>query len=121
MVFNNAGETNCTVFRKRVFRYSNQQGEVDFLQRMGLATEAVAEIVELLRERQENESLETLLDKPFMPKLQLEKQRIVSRYSDGSIRVFYSALERETAEVEVKHHMRKYLTQHTTKPRTVYF
>ncbi|MEK6681605.1 MAG: RES family NAD+ phosphorylase [Nitrospirota bacterium] len=106
---------------KRVFRYSNQQGEVDFLQRMGLATEAVAEIVELLRERQENESLETLLDKPFMPKLQLEKQRIVSRYSDGSIRVFYSALERETAEVEVKHHMRKYLTQHTTKPRTVYF
>ncbi|MEK6657699.1 MAG: RES family NAD+ phosphorylase [Nitrospirota bacterium] len=89
---------------------------------MGLTTEAVAEIIGLLRERQEIESLEALLDKPFNPKLQLEKQRIVSRYSDGSIRVFYGALERETAEAEVKHHIRKYLTpQHATKPRTVYY
>lgn len=108
---------------KRVFRYANQQREADFLQRMGLATEVVAEIIELLRERQESESLETLLDKPFNPKPQLEKQSIiVNRYSDGSIRAFYGALEWETAEAEVKHHIRKYLTpQYATKPRTVYY
>lgn len=107
--------------QKRAFRYANQQNEVDFLQSMGLGAEAVAEITELLRDRQEIDSLEMLLDKPFKPKLQLEKQKLVTRYSDGSIRVFYSALERETAEAEVKHHTRKYLTHHATKPRTVYF
>lgn len=107
--------------QERVFRYANQQNEIDFLQSMGLDTQAVEEVVELLRARQEIDSLEMLLDKPFKPKPQLEKQKLVSRYSDGSIRVFYSALERETAKEEIKHHTRKYLTQHATKPRTVYF
>ncbi len=107
--------------QERAFRYVNHQDEVDFLQSMGLDTEAVAEIVELLRARQEIDSLEILLDKPFKPKPQLEKQKLASRYSDGSIRVFYSALERETAEAEIKHFIRKHLMQHPTKPRTVFF
>lgn len=107
--------------QKRVFRYASQQNEIDFLQSMGLDTQAVNEVVELLRARQEIDSLEMLLDKPFKPKHQLEKKNLVTRYSDGSIPVFYSALERETAKEEIKHHTRKYLTQNATKPRTVYF
>lgn len=107
--------------QERAFRYASQQNEVDFLQSMGLDTQAVEEIVELLRARQEIDSLEMLLDKPFKPKHQLEKQKLVTRYSDGSFPVFYSALERETAKEEIQHHTKKYLTQHATKPRTVYF
>lgn len=106
---------------ERAFRYANQLNEVDFLQSMGLNTQAVEEVVKLLRDRQEIDSLEMLLDKPFKPKPQLEKHKLVSRYSDGSIKVFYSALERETAEAEVKHFTKKYLMQHSIKPRTVYF
>jgi hypothetical protein len=106
--------------KERVFRYSNQQDEVDFLEGMDLGKDAIAEIVELLRERQEMDSLESLIDKPFKPKLQFEKQQSVSRYSDGSIRIFYSALERETAEEEIKHHIKKNLTLRAVKPRTVY-
>lgn len=107
--------------QERVFRYANLQNEIDFLQSMGLDTQAVEEVVELLRARQEIDSLEMLLDKPFKPKHRLEKQKLATRYSDGSIMVFYSALERETAQEEIKHHTRRYLTQHATNPRTVYF
>ncbi len=107
--------------QERVFRYANQQDEIYFLQSMGLDTQAVEEVIELLRDRQEIDSLEMLLDKPFKPKPRLEKRKLVTRYSDGSFPVFYSALERETAKEEIKHHTRKYLTQHATKPRTVYF
>lgn len=107
--------------QERAFRYTSQQDEVDFLLSMGLNTKAVEEIIEFLRAKQEIDSLEMLLDKPFKPKPQLEKQKLASRYSDGSIRVFYSALERETAEAEVKHFTKKYLMQHPTRPRTVYF
>ena len=42
---------------------------------------------------------EELLDDPFRPKPQY--RRPPTRYSDGSWPVFYSALERETAEKEV--------------------
>lgn len=107
--------------QERAFRYANQYDEVNFLQSMGLDTQAVVEVLELLRAKQEIDSLEMLLDKPFKPKPRLEKQNIATRYSDGSIPVFYSALERETAKEEIKHHTKKYLTQHATKPRTVYF
>lgn len=89
--------------QERAFRYTSQQDEVDFLLSMGLDTKAVEEIVEFLRAKQEIDSLDMLLDKPFKPKPQLEKQKLASRYSDGSIQVFYSALERETAEAEIKH------------------
>lgn len=104
-----------------VFRYANLQDEVDFLQRMGLGAETIDEIRALLSQRQEVDSPETLLDSPFRPKPQLEKYGLRSRYSDGSIRVFYSSLERETAEAEVRHHIRRTLTSNATTQRTIYY
>ena len=69
---------------------------------MGLDAEDVDEILEFLGERRGWANGQRLLDASFAPKPQLEARKIAAtRFSDGSIRVFYSSLEPETAELEV--------------------
>ena len=71
---------------------------------MGLDAEDVDEILEFLGERRGWANGQRLLDASFAPKPQLEARKIAAtRFSDGSIRVFYSSLEPETAELEVMH------------------
>jgi len=56
-----------------------------------------------------------LLDTPFRPK----RKRKPTRFSDGSFPVFYSSLDSETAEAEVRHWAPTFMGS-PPQPRTVY-
>jgi hypothetical protein len=88
----------------RIYRFANVTNFEDMLREMGLEAEDVDEILELLGERPDTANGQRLLDGPFAPKPQLEARKIAAtRFSDGRLRVFYSSLELETAELEVMH------------------
>lgn len=88
----------------RIYRFANLVDFESMLREMGLDAEDVDEILEFLGERRGEANGERLLDASFAPKPQLEARKITpTRFSDGSIRVFYSSLESETAELEVLH------------------
>ena len=71
---------------------------------MGLEADDIDGILEFLGERRDSSDAERLLDAPFAAKPLLTARRITAtRFSDGTRRVFYSALEPETAESEVVH------------------
>ena len=57
-------------------------------------------------------------DAPFRPKPRFP--RVPTRFSDGSFPVFYSSLEPETAETEVRHWLPRRFGQLST-PRTMYY
>ena len=73
-------------------------------------------MLDFLRDRHEEDSLESLLDKPFEAKPQINPQP--TRFSDGTIRVFYSALEIATAEVEALEWYFRLAFGNTREPRT---
>ena len=85
---------------------------------MGIAPENTEEMLAFLRDRNKADSLESLLDKPFEPKSQLASKP--TRFSDGAIRVFYSALEPETAEAEVFAYV-NYALNNAVDERTAYY
>ena len=88
----------------RVYRFANVIDFESMLGEMGLDAGDVDEILELLGEMPGGTDGERLLDAPFAPKPQLEARKTAAtRFSDGSLRVFYSSLESETAELEVVH------------------
>ena len=88
----------------RIYRFSNVIDFESMLGEMGLDAEDVDEILRFLGESGRGADGERLLDAPFAPKPQLEARKIAAtRFSDGSLRVFYSSLESETAELEVVH------------------
>jgi hypothetical protein len=71
---------------------------------MGLQGDEIDDIFEFLGETGGRSEAEHLLDAPFAAKPQLmARASTPTRFSDGSRRVFYSALEVETAENEVVH------------------
>ena len=86
-----------------VFRMAAYREDNDFLQDdNGLDQQRSAELIDLLRETGTRDSLEELLEDPFRPKRRLQSRS--TRFSDGSFAVFYSSLDQETAEAEVRHH-----------------
>jgi RES domain len=88
----------------RVFRFANVVDFEDMLSAMGFDAEDTDAILGFLGEAQDASAGERLLDAPFARKPQLEARKITpTRFSDGSLRVFYSSLEAETAELEVVH------------------
>jgi hypothetical protein len=88
----------------RVFRFANVIDFEEMLSAMGFAADDIDEILEFLGETRKESDGTRLLDAPFAPKPQLEARKITpTRFSDGSLRVFYSSLESETAELEVVH------------------
>jgi hypothetical protein len=88
----------------RVFRFANVADFEDMLGAMGFDAEDTEEILEFLGETRDEFERARLLDAPFAPKPQLEARKITpTRFSDGSLRVFYSSLEARTAEREVAH------------------
>ena len=89
------------------------------LQDMGLDTEDAKEMLTLLQGRNKVDSLESLLDKPFEAKPQLVPEP--TRFSDGTTRVFYSAIKTETAEAEVFHWYVKYALGKAGEERTAYY
>lgn len=92
---------NETRFEDSVYRFVNQSEHVKVLTDMGLDAIGITEMVTLLRERGLTDDPIEILDGPFAPKPLLKP--IQTRFSDGRMRVFYSALEPETAEAEVLH------------------
>mgnify|MGYP001615624142 CR=1 FL=1 len=86
---------------------------------MGIAPENTQEMLAFLRDRNKADSLESLLEKQFKPKPQLKPQ--ATRFSDGTIPVFYSALELENAEGEVASWYVKYALNNASDERIAYY
>ena len=88
----------------RIYRFANLIDFESMLGEMGLDAEDVDEILEFLGESRGGADGQRLLDAPFAPKPQLDARKTAAtRFSDGGLRVFYSSLESETAELEVTH------------------
>ena len=66
------------------------------------------------------DTLEELCDAPFRPKPRLRKLDHATRFSDGSHPVFYSSLEAETAETEIRHLLTTFAAK-PARPRTFYY
>lgn len=101
---------------RRVFRLARDP-TLDFLTELGLEAEAEAELREALAALRGAASAAELCEAVFRPKRRLRRR---TRYSDGSFPVFYSSLEPETAEAEVKHWWAAFLGT-PEKPRTAYY
>lgn len=88
----------------RVYRFAAPINFEGMLEEMGIDADDIDEILQFLGESRGGANGERLLDAPFVPKPQLEARKSTpTRFSDGSLRVFYSSLEAETAEMEVMH------------------
>jgi hypothetical protein len=88
----------------RVYRLATVIDFDGMLDEMGVEPNDIDEILQFLGESHGGADGERLLDAPFVPKPQLEARKsTATRFSDGSLRVFYSSLEAETAEMEVMH------------------
>lgn len=105
-----------------VYRFANQRGDIENLERRGLDSEATEEMLAFLASAGSSVSPDELLSGPLCQKPQLDAKYVDStRFSDGSWRVFYSAIEQNTAEREATHyHVRRALGD-PSKRRTVYF
>ncbi len=103
-----------------VFRLASQLQDIDFLRTQGFDDENVNEMLDLLASHNATDNPEDLCDEVFRPKPQLEKAENRTRFSDGSFPVFYSSLEPETAEAEIKFLFLKNVSE-PNKPRTAYY
>ena len=85
-------------YRARVYRFVSLP---DYVRTLGPMVDAqgVEELVVLLRESGLGQDARELISSPFKPKP--PHGRYQGRFSDGSVGVFYGALERETAQEEV--------------------
>ncbi len=101
---------------RRVFRLARDP-TFDLLTALGLEARAEAELREALDAVRGVASAEELCEAVFRPKRRLRRR---TRYSDGSFPVFYSSLEPETAEAEVKHWWTAF-SGTPEKPRTAYY
>jgi hypothetical protein len=100
---------------ERVFRFASERNRVAALEEIGLDPESIQEIVDILQESSEATGLESILDDPFRPK---PLRRYQKRYSDGSLGVFYSALESDTALAEVKYWYEKLLDEDSVQGKS---
>ncbi len=101
---------------RRVFRLAKDP-TFDFLTSLGLDSRGEAELREVLAAAPGAASAEQLCEAVFRPKRRLRRR---TRYSDGSFPVFYSSLNVETAEAEVKHWLPVVMGRPTTA-RTTYY
>ena len=106
--------------RADVFRLAGQWQAAEFLRTEGFDAESAREMLQLLSSRSISDTPQDLLDDPFRPKPQLRKAGYPTRFSDGSFTVFYSSLEPETAEAEVRYWFTRNVAG-PTKPRTAYY
>ena len=75
------------------------------------------ELRELLAASDQGTELDELLDGPFRPKRRLRHR---TRFSDGSVPVFYSSLDSATAEAEMRYWFPRY-SGRPQHPRTAYY
>ena len=99
-------------------RLVNPPQHVKVLTDMGFDVEQIDEMITLLRDRGVRDDSSEIIDGPFADKPFLKLQQ--TRFSDGNLRVFYSALEVETAESETRHWHLKPLLDGVTPVRAFY-
>ena len=104
----------------KVFRVAIQISLSKFLETQGVDEEGMNEIRSLLQSRGIVDSPEELCEAPFRPKPRLRKAGRRTRFSDGSFPVFYSSLDPETAEAEVRYWVPHFLGRPAAR-RTAYF
>jgi hypothetical protein len=103
---------------ERVYRLGNPPRVKAALLDLGDDWEALAETVDFLKADSDNEA-SALLDSPFVQKPGYKPEP--TRFSDGTWRVFYSALEANTCEAEVAHWCRKTVQSTPTAQRRFYY
>ena len=103
-------------WRRRVFRLTRELRMESELARHGLNEAARADIAAALAGLGYATDERALLDTPFRRK----RQRWATRFSDGSFPVFYSSLDAETAQAEVRHWGPSVLAK-PSQPRTAYY
>lgn len=101
------------------YRYASQQRPRVFFDAEGYDEAEAAELLDLLKSDGLFDTLEELIEAPFRRKPQLDKLRL-TRYSDGSFPVFYSALEVETAKAEITYWFRRFVGS-PADPRTAFY
>lgn len=109
-------------FETETFRYASLPKDArDLLLEMRLDPDGVNEMIDLLHDRGMLFGPEQILDGPFTPKPLLHGKPYQTRFSDGSIRVYYSALDHETAEAEMYYWTIKPLLEGPPRVWTVLF
>ena len=99
-----------------VYRLASYREDEEFMHELGLDQESQDELMGLLESKNAKDSLEALLDEPFKRKPRLDKTGYgVSRFSDGSFRVFYCSTEANTAETEARHYRSKFVPDLPTR------
>lgn len=91
-----------------VWRYASAKNDVETLTDMGFDIGELTDILEFLRDNKMLSSPDDLLDNPFRRKI--TSKGAPSRYSDGSLSVFYSAIEPETAADEISYHGKNFFS-----------
>ena len=109
------------IFQATVFRLVAYQKTPEFLQGQGADGERIGDLTRLLRTRGIADTLEEHCDIPFRRKPRLSKKKYVTRFSDGSFGVFYSSLESETAEAEVRHWAPRRSSARSPGQRTLWY
>ena len=108
-----------TVRRRRtIYRLANLPEYDELLAELELDDLSEQELSDLLVDNDYKTSLEEPWDAPFRPKPHLNR---VTRYSDGSYPVFYSALDRATAKAEVEHGLKKGFGGRPQGQRSAYY
>jgi len=107
------------IFESPTYHLANQTRHVDVLLQMQINADGISDMLSLLRERNVNDEVEELIKGPFSPKLSYVPPQ--TRFSDGNLRVLYTALERETAKAEIWHRHVKPMLEGGNRRRTLYF
>jgi RES domain-containing protein len=103
---------------ERIYRLGNPPSTRAALLELGDDWEAVVETVDFLKADSDDDAL-VLLNSPFVQRPGYKPEP--TRFSDGTWRVFYSALEANTCEAEVAYWCRKTVQSHPATQRRFYY
>ncbi len=115
----NLSELSLSSWTGIVYRLQVLPSPIEALKDMEIDSRGMLEMIQLLRARGDLEDIQSTLDHPFQARIHGPKRQ--TRFSDGSIRVFYSAVELETARKEVLYHSLVYAISHSSPDRQVYY
>ncbi len=105
-------------FSSVTHRFVADRPLTDALAALDLSPDEIKEVTQLVSSRHLEENRESLLDGPFLPRPNL--MPVKTRFSDGSVRVFYSAIEPATAQAEISYWYAKPLLS-GSNPREVFY
>lgn len=104
-----------------VHRFANPISDYSALQELGFEHTEIQNALKFLRDLDALYSEDELLDVPFRNNYTLIPNLYYGRFSDGSIRIFYAALEPETAQAEVTYHFVRYALGNGSKQRVAFY